>query len=544
MPNAIIYVRVSSDEQVKGMSLGFQKQDCLAYAKKKGLIIERIFEEKGESAKFADRPELIDLLEYSRRHRRLIDALIVWKIDRLSRNQLDYYYLKRTLRDLGITIHSATEPSMDDSSSIAGKIFETFSALQAEIDNTVRSERARRGMAAKIASGIHPWRSPIGYVCQQAKRHGEKKTRPDQPHPELFSIIQSALREYARGRRNQRELAAMLDERGLAQIRGCKTHHQFVHRLLYDYLDFYHGEIVDPWSGERYRGQHVPMFTDEEYLRIVAARDGRSYGLSITKKPFNPDFPLRRTIRCAGCGRFLTGSYTHKRNGKRFGYYHCQNRTCSSYGRCLRKRDVETRFEELVERYTMAPDFLDWLRVALEQALDDFNRAAATKIAFCTAQIDQLEAKRRRTYEMREDGSYTKEEFLERKGDLERQINQLKIEQAADQTQAVDLDRLFKYANDFVQTFGGKWSTIPDSVKTRFQNLLLPEGIHYDPASGYQTAKMGPVFELNQRFRLTNSPLVDFALLISNQLMDNLRSLGDMMADIKESESFWRSELL
>jgi len=426
---------------------------------------------------------------------------------------------------------------MDDSSSIAGKIFETFSALQAEIDNTIRSERARRGMAAKIASGIHPWRSPIGYVCQQAKRHGEKKTRPDHPHPELFPIIQSVLREYAQGHRNQRELVEMLDERGLAQIRGRKTHQQFVHRLLHNYLDFYHGEIVDPWSGERYRGLHVPMLNDEEYLRVVAARDGRSYGLSIKKKLYNPDFPLRRTIRCAGCSNFLTGSYTSKRNGKRFGYYHCQNKDCSNYGRCLRKRDIEMRFEELVEQHALKTGYLDALRVALAQALDDLNRTAAAKIAYCTVQIDQLEAKRRRIYEMREDGSYTKDEFLERKGALEQQINQLKIDQVADQTQAVDLDRLFQYANDFVQTFGGKWSAIPDSVKPRFHNLLLPEGISYDPIGGYQTAKLGPVFELNQRFRNTKSPWVDCALPISDQIVENLRSFGDIMVDALDFSS-------
>ncbi|MCX7018438.1 MAG: hypothetical protein NTY46_05460 [Candidatus Sumerlaeota bacterium] len=114
----------------------------------------------------------------------------------------------------------------------------------------------------------------------------------------------------------------------------------------------------------------------------------------------------------------------------------------------------------------------------------------------------------------------------------------------ADQTQAVDLDRLFKYANDFVQTFGGKWSTIPDSVKTRFHNLLLPEGISYDPASGYQTEKLGPVFELNQRFRNTKSPWVDCALPISDQIVENLRSFGDIMVDALDLVSAPRPEPL
>src|SRR5439155_22233872 len=133
----VIYTRVSSDEQIKGMSLGFQREDCLRYAKERDMSVARFFEERGESAKVADRPELLNLLDYCKKHKGTIDALILWKLDRLSRNQMDYYYLKRTLLSYGITIHSVTEPSIEGSSSIEGKIFETFTALQAEIDNAM-----------------------------------------------------------------------------------------------------------------------------------------------------------------------------------------------------------------------------------------------------------------------------------------------------------------------------------------------------------------------------------------------------------------------
>jgi DNA invertase Pin-like site-specific DNA recombinase len=224
MTRCVIYVRVSSDEQVKGMSLDFQKQDCLEYVRRKGIEVDRIFEEKGESAKFADRPALIELLDYCRKHTGRIQALVIWKLDRLSRNQLDYYYLKRILRDLGIDLFSATEPTLGDESSIAGKIFETFSALQAEIDNTIRSERARRGIEAKVASGINPWSPPPGYQRDPNRRYGDKKMTPDVPDPVLFPIIQSALKEYATGTLTQADLTRLLNENGYAKIRGRRIY--------------------------------------------------------------------------------------------------------------------------------------------------------------------------------------------------------------------------------------------------------------------------------------------------------------------------------
>lgn len=41
----------------------------MAYAKEKGIEVAQVFEEAGESAKFADRPQLISLLEYAERIR-------------------------------------------------------------------------------------------------------------------------------------------------------------------------------------------------------------------------------------------------------------------------------------------------------------------------------------------------------------------------------------------------------------------------------------------------------------------------------------------
>src|SRR5690349_4393851 len=122
----VIYTRDSSDEQAKGMAFDVQREDCLDYEKRKRSTELDVFEEKGESAKFADRPELLRLVDYCKKHKGTINALIVWKLDRLSRNQMDYYFLKRTLLGLGVTIHSVTEPSIEGSSSIEGKIFETF----------------------------------------------------------------------------------------------------------------------------------------------------------------------------------------------------------------------------------------------------------------------------------------------------------------------------------------------------------------------------------------------------------------------------------
>ena len=84
--NAVIYCRVSSKEQVDGTSLESQEIACKEYAARNHLNVVRIFVERGESAKFADRTQLLELLDFCGKREHDVQQLLVWKVDRLARN--------------------------------------------------------------------------------------------------------------------------------------------------------------------------------------------------------------------------------------------------------------------------------------------------------------------------------------------------------------------------------------------------------------------------------------------------------------------------
>src|ERR1039458_4459401 len=83
--NAVIYCRVSSKEQIEGTSLGTQEAACRDYAQSKEMRVLKVFVEQGESAKFADRTQLLELIDFSRQSKDKVDTLLVWKIDRFAR---------------------------------------------------------------------------------------------------------------------------------------------------------------------------------------------------------------------------------------------------------------------------------------------------------------------------------------------------------------------------------------------------------------------------------------------------------------------------
>ena len=69
MRTGIIYTRVSSDEQIKGTSLGEQEEACRKYCIENDItVVFNVFREEGASAKSIDRPVFLNAIEYCRKN--------------------------------------------------------------------------------------------------------------------------------------------------------------------------------------------------------------------------------------------------------------------------------------------------------------------------------------------------------------------------------------------------------------------------------------------------------------------------------------------
>lgn len=83
---AIVYLRVSTEEQVSNFSLKTQEDICRKEALRKGYEVIEVFREEGKSAKSIEgRPVLTYMLDHCKKNKKVIDALFVYRLDRLSR---------------------------------------------------------------------------------------------------------------------------------------------------------------------------------------------------------------------------------------------------------------------------------------------------------------------------------------------------------------------------------------------------------------------------------------------------------------------------
>ena len=137
---AVIYARYSSDN-LREESIEGQLRECTAFAEKNGITVLRHYIDRAFSAKTDNRPEFQSMIKDS--GKKLFDMIIVWKLDRFSRNRYDSARYKAMLNKSGVKVVSATEVISEGAEGI---ILESVLEGYAEYYSADLSEKVIRGM--------------------------------------------------------------------------------------------------------------------------------------------------------------------------------------------------------------------------------------------------------------------------------------------------------------------------------------------------------------------------------------------------------------
>ena len=315
---AVIYCRVSTKEQVEeGNSLATQERICKEYALNNDFEVIETYREQGESAKTADRTELQKLLAYCSSKKNSIKVVIIYKLDRLSRNTDDYSQLRLMLKRYGVEIKSTSEHFENTP---VGRFMENTLANISQFDNDIRAERCSGGMKEAIREGRYVWKAPIGYdnirVCGKATI-GKNLT--------MAPLILRAFEIVASNTSSVEEVYRIMTKEGLT--RNGKP-------LVNSYFrEIFANELYAGWInkfGERHKGLFEPIVSNELFVHVqrVLKSNGKLNNPHITD---HPDFPLRRFIVNEN-NKKLTGSWSTGKY-KKFPYYRFGRTGGSNYNR-------------------------------------------------------------------------------------------------------------------------------------------------------------------------------------------------------------------
>lgn len=330
---AAIYVRVSTQYQVDRASLPVQRSELVNYAKYALDIPDFvIFEDAGYSAKNTDRPDYQQMMARIRTGE--FSHLLVWKIDRISRNLLDFAAMYSELKQLGVVFVSKNEQF--DTSSAMGEAMLKIILVFAELERNMTAERVSAVFLSRANDGIwNGGKVPFGYAY-------DKQTK-------AFSILEDEAKTvrliYAlyESSKSLVTVSKALNERGIKTRSGSEWSPTTVHTMLSN--PFYSGTYRYNYRNESDPHHHVPKKKEDWILvknhhpAIVSPEHQAAVELILASKSYGKNQTYQRKnihafaglLTCGYCGSTMAATIDRARaDGWRPSVYICSRRRMSN----------------------------------------------------------------------------------------------------------------------------------------------------------------------------------------------------------------------
>lgn len=337
-----IYTRKSNDD---GLDLAFTSLEAqreaaesyIASQKANGwVLLPQHYDDAAYSGGNLNRPAMKMLLADCEAG--LVDVIVTYKVDRLSRSLCDFADLSRKFERWGVSFVSVTQQI--DTSSSAGKMLLNLLMTFAEYERQISSERIRDKFRASKMKGM--WMGgtvPFGYRV---------KDRHLIVVPEEAEIVRRVFRRYVEIQ-SPKQIALELSNDGITTKRGLRWEQQGLLRMLHNCI--YIGMM--PYKDEVYQGQHEAIVDKEawEAVQGILADNRPRSDADRTRSP--SDVPmLKGLLTCGHCGGSMS-PYSTYAHGRKYLYYRCLRDTRRIRSTCpLRQISSVTIEDAVLERLT------------------------------------------------------------------------------------------------------------------------------------------------------------------------------------------------
>ena len=259
----------------------------ISYAKSKDYTEFEYYIDGGYSGKDLNRPAIQRLIEDCKNHK--IDAVFVFKLDRISRSQRDTLYLiEEVFNKYDVSFISMRENF--DTSSPFGKAMIGVLSVFAQLERETILERTRIGLKKRAEAGL--WRG--GGKIPFPYRY-DRNTGTLVPIPEQVELLHKMISLYISGK----SFNAIGDIVGMDE--------SLVETRILSITNT--GKV--PYRDEVFEGQHEAVVSDELYEEILRVNKVRS------REKYERHYLLSGKVYCGHCG----SKYRYQKWGKRLIMY-------------------------------------------------------------------------------------------------------------------------------------------------------------------------------------------------------------------------------
>ncbi|MBQ7956383.1 MAG: recombinase family protein [Lachnospiraceae bacterium] len=320
----VIYARYSSDKQTK-QSIEGQLRVCRKFAEAHGYNIIDEYKDEAMTGRDDLRPQFQKMIRDS--EKRHFQGVLVYTLDRFSRDKYDNANYKQKLLANGVRVLSAQENITDDPS---GVLIESLLEGMAQYFSLELSRKVRRGMEINADKSVYNGGTvPLGYRIVNKQYVVDKAGA---------AIVQEIFERFLAGWTYQ-EMSNDLNKRGITTARGNAFNKNSFHVILTNkkYIGVYIFDEVE-------RPVRIPPIIDIELFNQVAAK------LELNKKApgrnrAKAEYLLTQKMYCGYCHTMMIGHSSNQvsTKGVIYNYYRCKD---SGGNRPCRKKMIGKDFIE------------------------------------------------------------------------------------------------------------------------------------------------------------------------------------------------------
>ena len=343
---AVIYARYSSHSQ-RDVSIDQQVKACRRFTDQQDIEIVDVYEDRATTGTNDRRPGFQQMMLDAARSG--WDYVIVYTLDRFSRNRYDSAVNKRTLKGYGIKVLSAMENISDDPT---GVLMESMLEGLAEYYSAELSRKIRRGMEDNASKCLCNGQIPYGY-----KRGEDGRFAIDEFEA---SIVQEIYRKVRDGSRLC-DIIHSLNERGIKNKRGLAWSRSTFNKLLSNerYTGIYiYKDIRIPGGMPRIIDQ--PLFDAVQLIMHTKKNPRKNNAPDAApqrRRQENGIYYLTGKLYCGHCHSPMIGVSGRSKNGPLYYYYTCKGKRTEH--KCQKKnvsRDFIEKFIATALKETMLND--------------------------------------------------------------------------------------------------------------------------------------------------------------------------------------------
>jgi site-specific DNA recombinase len=330
---AAIYCRVSTEGQEQdGTSLQTQLEACRKYCEARHHEVGYELSEAWSGLSL-DRPKLDELRELVRSEG--IDLVMVYSLDRFSRDPVHGVILMQELEKHGVTLEAATE-TVDNSE--VGKLVFYIKGYAAKLDAERRRDATGRGKQAMLKNGKLPQGTGIGVYGYQWVREYKKRI-PLEPEA---TIVKRMFAMVAKGD-GCFKVARLLNEESIPTKSGRKWEARTVSRIVRNpaYMGVTYFGQTSGKNREKKPQESWHVLPDVTPAIISKELFERTQGALVKSKELHPgkakhEYPITGFAVCGYCGSPLVGSCLRGN----YRYYHCRG----TYPTASREKICDARY--------------------------------------------------------------------------------------------------------------------------------------------------------------------------------------------------------